>query len=126
MCDFCFKMESVSFKSAEEYKNFDLILTNKILFNKSMQPVKFVKTGEVQIDFRDCEDVGYNVYKCLNCQSLWAFRPEFEPNQISFFPVTKSRIQQDTYRPKNNFERNLIILIIAVVAVTLIIAWVNN
>jgi hypothetical protein len=126
MCNSCFNSESLSFKSPEEYNAFDLVITNKVIFDKTLVFVKFIKTGEVQIDFRDYEELGYNVYQCLKCQALWGFRTEFGINQISFFAVTESTILKDAYKTKFKLNRNLIILVIFAVATTLILMWANN
>ena len=71
MCKDCFTIEIKSFLTEDEYWNFDLTLTKKIVNEKTMKLVAFVKTSEAKIDNRDYENIGYNVYKCVICGQLW-------------------------------------------------------
>lgn len=124
MCESCFPGDSISFKNNEDYKAFDHVLVNKIIYHKTLELVKFVKTGEVQIDIRDYEDVGYNVYRCLKCKQLWGFR-EFEPNQASFFPLTTSEIKKDEISSRSRRNRSLIILFVLIIGLVILVAKIT-
>ncbi len=94
MCDSCFNAEIKSFES-EEFKNFDLKLTNKLGTEKTIKYVKFVKTSEIQIDTRDYEDVGYDVYECIKCGQLWGLQYPTQTELGSFIRLTSEAIIKD-------------------------------
>ncbi len=58
MCDKCFNNEIESFPTEKDYIDFDFMFTKKLVNEKSMKQLLFVKTSEIQIDTRDYEDIG--------------------------------------------------------------------
>ncbi|RYG08877.1 MAG: hypothetical protein EOO07_24845 [Chitinophagaceae bacterium] len=96
MCDKCFHSEFHSFPTEKNYLDFDLVLTKKLANEKTIKHKRFVKTGEVQIDTRDAEHIGYNVYECLNCGQHWALRDPDLADRGYFKKVTMQQIATDT------------------------------
>ena len=96
MCDKCFNNEIESFPSQTDYIDFDLILTKKLANEKTVKHIRFVKTSEIQIDTRDYEDLGYNVYECTHCGQLWGLRDPDNSDRGYFKKITTQTIDSDT------------------------------
>lgn len=63
MCDKCFNHEIKSFSTQTEFEEFDLVLTKKIVNDKSIKMGKFVDIA--------WKERGYQVYECILCGQLW-------------------------------------------------------
>lgn len=94
-CDKCFHGELHSFPTEKDYLDFDLVLTKKLANEKTIKHRRFVKVGEVQIDTRDTEHIGYNVYECSNCGQLWALRDPDLADRGFFKKVMMQQITAD-------------------------------
>jgi hypothetical protein len=95
MCDKCFNSEISSFATAKEYLDFDLLLSKKLANEKTVKHVRLVKTSEIQIDTRDYEDLGYNVYECIICGQLWGLHDPDNADRGYFKKITGQTVSND-------------------------------
>lgn len=84
-----------SFSTEKDYLDFDLILTKKLFNEKIIRHVSFVKTGELKIDSRDYEDIGYQLYECTECGQLWALRDPDHSNRGFFIRTALDKVDLD-------------------------------
>ena len=63
MCNDCFIEEIKSFPTWQEFENFDVALTKKIVNDKTIQLKRFVNSG--------WKDIGYYEYECHKCGQFW-------------------------------------------------------
>src|SRR6187402_1024574 len=100
MCDSCFNSEIKSFETYKDFEEFDFILIKKIFNEKTIKQIEFIKTSEIQIDPRDYEDVGYNVYECLKCEQLWGLHEPDQADRGFFIRLTHDQILKDQQKNK--------------------------
>jgi hypothetical protein len=96
MCDKCFLSDINSFQSEKDYLDFDLVLTKKLVNEKVVKYINFVKIAEVKIDSRDYNDIGYHTYMCSVCGQLWALRDPDYSDKGFFRKITKEKIDIDS------------------------------
>jgi hypothetical protein len=126
MCDKCFNNEIESFPTEKDYLDFDLILTKKLANEKTVKHIQFVKTLEKQIDSRDYEVSGYNVYECIYCGQLWALRDRDNSDRGYFKKVSKQTIYNDILAFKTKKKIGCFILSILVIIVIATIFYLNK
>jgi hypothetical protein len=114
MCDVCFNNEIESFSTVEDFRKFDLSLTNKLADGKSMRMGQYVNTG--------WKDIGYQVYECLNCGQVWKLSNSENSEGRQFLKTTLKNIKRDTtpFYSQSKFLISLL-FVIAIVVLLLVV-----
>lgn len=68
MCQKCFNTEYSSFPSEQDWLDFDLELSEKIISANGLKQIRFISDGK-----RDKDDGEY-VYQCQSCQTIWKLK----------------------------------------------------
>ena len=112
MCKYCFDKQYESFASRREFQDFDLILTQKL----GKEYLLFVEN--VTLNFGG---IGYYIYKCHYCKTVWYLSEPDEYWRGFFLPKKQAKVVLKSLQKKDSRLRWGCVLVSIIVVMAILV-----